>query len=120
MGLIYRKVRISNPARLHRAVEIDMLVDSGALYPIVPAALLRQLGLRPLSRERFELADGKRITREVGGAVFEIGGHRPGQCNVIFGRPNDTPVLGALALESMALVVDPATLQLRRMERIPL
>jgi predicted aspartyl protease len=119
MGLTSEKVRISNPALPERRVELDMLLDSGALYSVVPGRLLRELRIRPHATETFELADGRRIRRQIGTAFFEIG-TRQGASTVIFGRLADSCLLGALALESMGLVLDLSRQRLRPMRPIRL
>ena len=112
MGLTSERVKVSNAAARRRAIDLDMLPDSGALYSVVPARLLRGLGIHPHGSETFELADGRRIRREVGTAFFTIGAHR-GASTVIFGRLRDSCLLGALALESMGLMIDPSAQRLR-------
>ena len=64
-------VRISNPADRSRAVEAEMLVDSGAIFSAVPADELAALGIQPEKVERFSLADGTSATRSVGIARFD-------------------------------------------------
>jgi hypothetical protein len=59
MGLTSVVVRISNIADRTRAVEAEMLIDSGAIYSAAPADVLRALGIEPEKRELFQLADGK-------------------------------------------------------------
>src|SRR5947207_11128892 len=86
MGLTSLVVRIMNPADPTRAVDQEMLVDSGAVFAIVPAAILEGLGIRSLRREQFRLADGTRITRDIAIAGFEYEGH-VGGATVIFGEP---------------------------------
>jgi predicted aspartyl protease len=86
-----------------------MLVDTGAIFAIVPAPLLRRLGIRARKREKFSLADGTTITRRIGNAEFGYGGH-VGAATVIFGEPGDACLLGALALESLGFILDPARL----------
>src|SRR5437588_2141296 len=66
MGLTHIKLNIANPARPKRAVELSFLVDSGAVYSVIPSALLRKLGVRPHSKRTFTLADGSEITRKIG------------------------------------------------------
>jgi predicted aspartyl protease len=105
-------VRISDPGDPKRHVDEDMLVDSGAIFAIVPGRDLRRIGVRPRGREEFRLADGSVLTRQVGIAGFEYGG-RAGGTTVIFGESGDAPVLGALALESMGLMLDPVRRLLR-------
>jgi hypothetical protein len=53
-------VRISNPADHARGIEAEMLVDSGAIFSVVPAERLTMLGIVPEKTERFPLADGSR------------------------------------------------------------
>jgi predicted aspartyl protease len=85
MGLTTLKVRLGNVKAPRRSVEEEILVDSGAFYAVVPGTVLRKLGVRPHARERFYLADGTSVTRDVGAAFFEVAGRR-GVANVIFGR----------------------------------
>jgi aspartyl protease family protein len=86
--------------------EVDLLVDTGALYSILPAKLLRDMGIQPQQRLPFELADGSTIERAVGEVRFHYDG-RNGVSRVIFGEEGDADVLGVVALETMGLEVDP-------------
>src|SRR5205809_7711027 len=58
MGLTTLKVRLSNPRNRRLAVEEQLLVDSGAIYAVVPASVLRRIGVRPRGEETFTLIDG--------------------------------------------------------------
>ena len=89
----------------------DLLVDTGALYSIVPGSLLRELGIEPTQRLEFELADGPVIMRDVGEARFFYDG-RNAVSNVIFGEQDDAAVLGVVTLEQMGLEVDPVHKQI--------
>ena len=112
MGLTMLRVRLTNPRDRRRAVEEELIVDSGAIYAIVPAAVLRRIGVRPRGEETFTLADGSHVTRAVGTVFFEIDG-REGASKVIFGRRGDARVIGAVALEELGLMLDPLKRQLR-------
>jgi len=72
---------------------------------MMPAALLEQIGLTPLERLRFKVADGRRVEYDVADARFNIFG-RERFCPVIFG-PEDQYLLGATTLEIFNLMVDP-------------
>jgi clan AA aspartic protease len=113
VGLVYRKVTIANPTRRARRAALQCLVDTGALYSYVPASVLRRLGIRPLGKESFELADGRSVRREVGEAAFQING-RVRVSPVVFARASDEPLLGVVTLESLGLAVDPTTGTLHR------
>jgi len=112
MGLTTLKVRLSNPRNRRLAVEEELLVDSGAIYAVVPASVLRRIGVRPRGEETFTLIDGTHVTREVGTVFFEID-DREGASKVIFGRRGDARVIGAVALEELGLMLDPLTRRLR-------
>jgi clan AA aspartic protease len=112
MGITFLKVRIANPAHPRRAETIEFLVDTGAVYSVVPARILRRLGVKVDRTEEFTLADGSHTKRKIGGAVFEIDGRR-GPSPVIFGEKDDATLLGAVTLESLGLMVDPLKRQLR-------
>jgi len=85
---------------------VTFLVDSGAVYSLVPGRILRKLGLRPYREVEFALADGRTVTRKVGDAYFELDGSL-GPAPVIFGEEGDEPLLGATTLESLGFVLDP-------------
>jgi clan AA aspartic protease len=109
MGITFTKARISNPRQLRRrAVELDFLIDTGAVYSVVPSSIARKLALPKLDREEFTLADGTRRAYDVGEAFFELDDRR-GTSKVVFGPSNVTPLLGALTLESLGLMVNPVT-----------
>ena len=81
---------------------MDLTVDSGAIYSVVPGGLLRQIGVRPQERETFWMADGRSVRRSVGWALFELQGRRA-PSRVIFGRSGDACLLGAVTLEELGL-----------------
>ena len=100
------------------AEKIDFLVDSGAIYSVVPASVLRKLGIKPLrAQEEFRLADGSKIQRRKGIALFRYEG-KEGGADVIFGKPGDSTLLGALTLEALGLALDPIRRELKPLPMI--
>jgi predicted aspartyl protease len=93
------------------------LVDSGAVYSVVPAAALRRLGIEPRSTRSFLLADGSDIKRKMAGALFTFRGEE-GLSPVIFGEKGDATLLGTVSLEALGLVLDPLQRQLRPMPMV--
>ena len=106
MGLTNQKLVVKESRRARRKTAISLLIDSGAVYSLVPGPTLKKLGIRPYRRVDFALADGTTITRQVGDAYFEFQGEG-GAAPVIFGEKGDEPLLGATTLESIGLVLDP-------------
>ena len=106
MGLTNQKLVVKENRKARRKAAVNFLIDSGAVYSLVPARTLEKLGIRPYRKVDFSLADGTIISREVGDAYFEFQGEG-GAAPVIFGEEGDEPLLGATTLESIGLVLDP-------------
>lgn len=118
MGLTFVTVRVGNPANGGPGEDVSCLVDSGAVYSLIPATVLRKLGVEPHSTREFVLANGEVIHRRLATATFEYQGQR-GDSMVIVGEPGDDPLLGATTLEGFGLVLDPFRRELRPM-KLPL
>ncbi len=101
------------------AYEADFLVDTGATDSLAPAAELRKIGVVPVGKTVYELADG-RIQEYAFGLVriAFMGEITAGR--VIFGPDDAEPLLGVTALESVGITVDPASSTLKRLPAIPL
>lgn len=115
MGITFLPVKISNPHDPKRIAEVQFLVDTGALYSVIPSNLARELGLKKIDREEFTLADGTRCTYDVGEASFELEKRRR-TSPVVLGPAEVTPLLGALTLESLGLMVNPVTREVMPMK----
>jgi len=115
MGFTRVKVEICNPKMVEKCKEIELLADTGAMYSIVKTETLQELEIKPLGRRKFSLANGEKIEREIGGALYRIGEYE-GYASVIFGVEDDRELLGVTALEEMGLQVDPVTKQLKPVE----
>ncbi len=112
MGLTHIEATIANPARPRRAVPLKFLVDSGAVYSVIPAPLLRKLGIKPHSRRTFILADGSQITRRIGDVLIRFNDQQ-GASPVLFGERDDSTLLGTVSLEALGLILDPMKRELR-------
>ena len=106
MGLTHKNLIVKERRNAKRAIEVMFLVDSGAIYSVVPGSLLRKIGVKPYKTVEFTLADGRTLKRKVGDAYFELNGIG-GAAPVIFGERDDEPLLGATTLESLGLALDP-------------
>ena len=106
MGLTVLEIEVGNPAEPEVTEKVEFLIDSGAIYSVVPTPLLERLGIKPLTEEEFRLANGTKITRKKGGALFRYG-ERIGVADVIFGEAGDSVLLGVFTLEALGLSLDP-------------
>jgi len=87
----------SGHARLAQSLAGD-LVDTGSEYTWVPRRVLEDLGIRAQRTQAFEVADGRRIERDIGYALVRAGGMEAPDL-VVFAEPGDMTLLGAHSLE---------------------
>ena len=106
MGITIKQFLVKPSYQSAQKIIVDFMIDSGAVYSLVPRKELEKLGIAPFKKMDFFLADGTKITREVGDAYFEYEGEG-GSAQVVFGEEGDEPLLGATALESCGLVLNP-------------
>jgi predicted aspartyl protease len=117
MGLTVLMVEVGSPAMPDVTEKLDFLIDSGAIYSVVPTPVLERLGIKPFTEQEFRLADGSKIVRKKGGALFKHG-DRIGVADVIFGEEGDSQLLGAFTLESLGLALDPLRRELKPLPMI--
>jgi len=117
MGLSVLEIEVGNPANPEVTKTVEFLIDSGAVYSVVPTPLLESLNIKPLAEETFRLADGSKIVRKKGVAIFRYG-ERVGGADVIFGEEGDSTLLGTLTLEALGLALDPLKRELKPLPMI--
>jgi predicted aspartyl protease len=117
MSLTVLRVAVGNPAQPEITQELEFLIDSGMIYSVVPSAILESLGIVPLAKEEFRLANGEAIERKKGIALFKYGS-KIGGADVIFGEPGDSTLLGAFTLEALGLALDPLRRELKPLPMI--
>lgn len=107
MGLVHATFTLANPRHrdLH-PVEVRALVDTGAMMLCLPAALAAALQLEESERREVTLADGSRRSVPYVGPVRVGFGSR--SCFVGAFVLGDCVLMGAIPLEDMDLVIDPA------------
>lgn len=107
MGLITTKISLSNPrdADLSPA-EVDALVDTGALHLCIPEHVALQLRLEKLYEREVTIADGrKQIVPYVGPIEVKFQNRGCFTGALVLG---DQVLLGAVPMEDMDLVINPA------------
>jgi predicted aspartyl protease len=117
MGPTHIQASIANPARPRGTARLKFLLDSGAQYSVVPAPVLRRLGIKPGKSKTFILGDGTVIKRRLGQALFRMNGEE-GASPVIFGEKGDSTLLGSISLEVLGFILDPFKRELRPLPMI--
>jgi len=106
MGMTNVQIKIKNPQNPKQEYQGRFLVDSGATYTVVPASILKRIGIKPQRVEEFSLADGSMIKRKVGSAMYEFQG-KESAAPILFGEKGDSLLLGAFTLEALGLTLNP-------------
>ena len=87
-------------------VTVEALVDTGAIYTMLPEDLLERLGIERVETDVFQLADDSLVEYWIGDARIRLQ-NRMLSVPVVFARPGNTPLIGATTLEILRLIVDP-------------
>lgn len=106
MGMTKVNLSVKNPRDPRKVYKGEFLVDSGATFTVVPGIVLKKLGIKPQGEERFVLADGKVIKRNIGNALYEYMGIERA-APVMFGEKGDSLLLGMFTLEALGFSLDP-------------
>jgi predicted aspartyl protease len=89
-----------------RTETVEALVDTGATFTSIPAALLERLGVTPHRTVRLRLANGQVEEQRIGRLLAQLDGMQE-SIICVFGAPGSPPVIGAHTLEAFLLGVDP-------------
>ncbi|MBS1516282.1 MAG: clan AA aspartic protease [Bacteroidetes bacterium] len=111
MGIIHANIKLSNPVnRELNSIEVKSLVDTRALHLCIPEHLKNQLDLKELEKREVTIADGtKKMCSYVGPVKIEFKNRSCFTGALVLG---DTALLGAIPMEDMDLVINPAKLSL--------
>jgi len=89
----------------------ETLVDTGSEFTWIPRRVLEELGIRAQRKQAFEVADGRRIERDIGYALVRAAGTEAPDL-VVFAESGDMTLLGAHSLEGLNLKIDPVRKEL--------
>jgi len=119
MGLIQVTVNLRSLSSKNGGYDGLFLVDTGATDSLAPGAELRRIGVEPVGKTSYELADGTLQEYSFGLVQIQFMGEITAG-RVIFGPDNASPILGVTALESVGITIDPANRTLKRLPAVPL
>lgn len=107
MGIIRTEVTLKNPASsAFAALSVKALVDTGAVHLCIPEHLAIQLGLNELEEREVTLANGHRVAVPyVGPIEVQFKNRRCFTGAMVMG---DEPLLGAIPMDDMDLIINPA------------
>jgi clan AA aspartic protease len=108
MGLVTTTLQLSNARNGDKQpLSVDALVDTGALHLCIPEHVAIQLSLDEVEKREVTTADGKKhLVPYVGPTIIKFDGRTCITGALVLG---DSVLLGAIPMEDMDLVVNPAT-----------
>lgn len=103
MGLFRVPAKLTGPTG--RSEQLELLVDTGATFLVVPRTLAERLALQPTRACPLLIAGGREETWPLAEARLALDGLEVTTPCLI--APDGPALLGAVALESLLLAVDP-------------
>ena len=110
MGTFFVEIEVGDIAG-ERWITVEALVDTGASISSVPSSILRGLGVEPKRQKRYRFGQGESRRMGVGQTYIRVMGEEF-ITDFIFNEEGTILLLGALALESAQLAVDPEGMRL--------
>ena len=106
MGLVNTKIELKNPREKEiKSLEVDALVDTGAVHLCIPEHVQIQLKLEEIDKKEAILADGERKLVPYVGPIEIRFKNRVGFTGALV--MGDQILLGAIPMEDMDLVIIP-------------
>ena len=110
MGLVYTNITLSNSVNMQlKSIEANSLVDAGAVHLCIPEHIAIRLQLKELEKREVTVADGtKKLCSYVGPVKLQFQNRSCFTGALVLG---EAVLLGAIPMEDMDLVVQPALLK---------
>ena len=107
MGTFYAGCLIENHVHREKSIRISkLLVDTGSEYTWIRSSALEKIGVAQEKKDMmFVMANGQRVTRNMGFVIVHLGRHFTID-EVVFAEEGDLNLLGARTLEGLNLAVD--------------
>jgi predicted aspartyl protease len=119
MGTFTVGCLIKNHVDREKSVRIPrLMVDTGSEATWIPRPKLEAASIKSEKRQRFRMANGQDVYRDIGYAVVRVG-NRETIDEIVFAEPGDYVLLGARALEGLLLWVDPRNKKLIEIDSHP-
>ena len=107
MGEVRAKAMVANPVSPDaKPVEVDCLVDTGAVMLMLPKDVVDKLTLSIIGKAVVTLANDETDQMEVAGPLSIVIGDRKTHCDCLVGPMLGEPLIGQLVLEGLDLIVD--------------
>lgn len=106
MGTFSVKFILKHPLDPGRRLELEGLVDTGAMFTQVPSNLVAQIGIVASGSRAVHYADGTKDMVPIAKADITVDGLETATM-ILCGKPSSLILVGAHTLEGLGLGVDP-------------
>jgi len=106
MGTFKINAKVWKPFDRPKEAEVELIVDSGSTYTVLPESLLKGINVKPTRMIRLRLADSKVVEKALGEVGIAINEYVASATPVVFGD-EDVCLLGAVTMEQLSLAPDP-------------
>lgn len=115
LGYVRVHGTIANSLNHELKVEVDFLVDTGAIYSVVPKTLAEKVELKVLGERKFRTGSGI-VTMPIAEAYLTVDGEGVTTIVALSSDENVPVLLGVTTLELLGLQVDPVTGKLKPLD----
>jgi len=105
-GTFKVRAKVWNIYEKLREAEVELIVDSGSTYTVLPESLLKNLMVKPMRTIRLRLADSKIVEKALGEIGIAIDEYSASATPVVFDE-EEVYLLGMVAMEQLGLAPDP-------------
>ena len=106
MGTFTVAATLIHPLQPERRRALDLVVDTGATWTLLPSEVVAELGLRMDRQRTVTLASGERVAYPMGQVVMRLGTEE--LITIVLAGPLGCyALLGAVTLEEFGLAPDP-------------
>ncbi|HMK95065.1 MAG TPA: retroviral-like aspartic protease family protein [Candidatus Limnocylindrales bacterium] len=115
MGYVRVHGTVANSSNHELKAEVDFLVDTGAIYSVVPKKVAEKISLKELGKRKFRTGSGI-VEMPIGEAYLTVDGEGVTTIVAISFDENMPVLLGVTTLELLGLQVDPLTGKLKPLD----
>ena len=106
MGTFKVRAKVWNVYEKIREAEVELIVNSGSTYTVLPESLLKNLMVKPMRTIKLRLADSRIVEKALGEIRIAIDEYSASATPVVFGE-EEVYLLGAVRWSNLDLLQTP-------------
>ena len=111
MGIIYTKLKIRNPLTNSETIDVEAKIDTGATLLVLPKSVTDKLGFPKIRRQVVKYANETTEEKDIVWGVEVELCNRKGVFEAVVEPNKNYALIGAVVMETLDLIVEPASLQ---------